>query len=342
MIGIRPAGGQPLLNPPMDTRIRAGDQIIAISEDFNTVRLTGLRRPEIEDGAICEGEPMPDQPERTLIVGWNWRAPEIIGELEHYVAPALGDGGGRRDCPGGDHRTAASRSQPAAAGVRGLQHDRLACAGPAESRNVHHIIVLAYSDLLPAQKADARTLMTLLHLREIARKSGHGFSIVSEMLDERNRDLALVTQADDFIMSDKITSLLLTQVSENKELLDVFMDLFDEKGSEVYMKRSVGLRENWCAAQLPHGGRGGPAPGRGRVWLPDPGAGERRSKELRCDHQPGEIPARHLHRSGPDHRAFPAGVTAIVNQSVLIVCAGWHLCPGEARKIAGFDLLFKR
>ena len=42
-----------------------------------------------------------------------------------------------------------------------------------------HIIVMSYSDVLETQLADARTLVTLLHLRDIADRSGHRFSIVS-------------------------------------------------------------------------------------------------------------------------------------------------------------------
>jgi len=56
------------------------------------------------------------------------------------------------------------------------------------------------------------------------------------MLDTRNRALAEVTQADDFIVSDKLVSLLLAQVSENKALNAVFTDLFDPDGSEIYLK----------------------------------------------------------------------------------------------------------
>jgi hypothetical protein len=56
------------------------------------------------------------------------------------------------------------------------------------------------------------------------------------MLDTRNRALAEVTQADDFIVSDKLVSLILSQVSENKALNAVFTDLFDPDGSEIYLK----------------------------------------------------------------------------------------------------------
>lgn len=78
--------------------------------------------------------------------------------------------------------------------------------------------------------------MTLLHLRDIEQKMQVDFKIVSEMLDIRNRNLAEVSEADDFIVSDKLISLMLAQVSENKILNSVFEDIFDPEGSEIYLK----------------------------------------------------------------------------------------------------------
>jgi hypothetical protein len=106
-----------------------------------------------------------------------------------------------------------------------------------EMPSYDHVIVLSYSDELERQEADSRTLITLLHLREIAsQNSRQSFSIVSEMLDDRNRQLAEITRADDFIVSDKLVSLLMSQISENKELWAVFEQLFDPEGSELYLK----------------------------------------------------------------------------------------------------------
>jgi hypothetical protein len=56
------------------------------------------------------------------------------------------------------------------------------------------------------------------------------------MLDVRNRRLAEVTKADDFIVSNRLISLILAQVTENKGLNAVFTDLFDPEGAEVYLK----------------------------------------------------------------------------------------------------------
>ena len=79
-----------------------------------------------------------------------------------------------------------------------------------------HVLVLGYSDLLAAQPADTRTLVTLLHLRKIAENAGKHISVVSEMIDVRNRELAEVTRADDFVVSNKLVSLMLAQASRER------------------------------------------------------------------------------------------------------------------------------
>jgi ion channel POLLUX/CASTOR len=105
-----------------------------------------------------------------------------------------------------------------------------------EVSSYDHVIVLGHPDEPDPNAADSKTLITLLHLREIADSSGHGFSIVSEMLDVRNRELAEVTGADDFIVSDHLASLMMCQVSENRELSTVFEELISPHGSELYLK----------------------------------------------------------------------------------------------------------
>jgi hypothetical protein len=97
-------------------------------------------------------------------------------------------------------------------------------------------VLVLCSSHLGVQAADARTLVTLLHLREIASQSQRPFSLVTEMLDVRNIELAKAARPDDFIVSDRLTSLMLAQVSENPDLGAVLTDLFDAGGSEVYLK----------------------------------------------------------------------------------------------------------
>ena len=103
------------------------------------------------------------------------------------------------------------------------------------AKDYDHVIVLAYSHLGP-QEADAITLVTLLLLRYIAERDNTPFSIVSEMLDLRNRELAQSTNVDDFIVSEQLIGLMMAQLSENAELWEVFSELFKAEGNEIYLK----------------------------------------------------------------------------------------------------------
>jgi voltage-gated potassium channel Kch len=237
IIGLQTSAGKVTLNPPMSTSLQPGDRLIAISEDDDTIKLSGLTSFDIKADAIREAAVTDPQPERILILGWNRRTPTIINELDNYVAPGssvtlVADYAGAEDdlsrlCAGCKNLTVTFH--------RGDTADRrtLDSLKPDEYQ---HIVVLCYSDTLDAQRADAHTLITLLHLRDIENRLGERFSLVSEMLDDRNRELAEVTKADDFIVSDKLLSLMLAQISENKHLKDVFADLFDPEGSEIYVK----------------------------------------------------------------------------------------------------------
>lgn len=236
VIGLRRAKGGVQLNPPMEAVIANGDQMIAISEDDDTIRLSGLKEMGIAEGAIRSGAGWSPAPEKTLILGWNWRVPTIINELDAYVAP-------------GSAATVVADVEDGetliAENCQSLKNETVTYQrdDPADRRTLDslgithydHVIVLC-SDRLEQQQADAKTLITLLHLRDIADKLEHPFSIVSEMLDARNRELAEVTRPDDFIVSEKLVSLMLSQVSENKELKAVFDDVFDPEGSEIYLK----------------------------------------------------------------------------------------------------------
>jgi ion channel POLLUX/CASTOR len=224
------------LNPPMHTQYAPGDQIVAISADDDTIVLDAAPvQPGPEKLPAASGQ-KGGSPERTLILGWNSKAPRIIMELDQYVPAAS------------EVLVVAQmdEAQTAIENISGLNHLQVHFqnADTTDRRvleeicplDYHHTIVLSYSDSKEIQAADACTLITLLHLRDMAEKHGRRSAVVSEILDLHNRTLAEVTQADDFIVSDRLISLIMTQIAENKALNAVFKDLFDPEGSEIYLK----------------------------------------------------------------------------------------------------------
>lgn len=237
IIGLEPAGGVPRLNPPMDTVIGPDDRLVAISEDDDTVRPSGDARPPIDTDAIVAPTARTPGPERTLVLGWNWRGPAIVRELDHYVQPGsavtvMATSGGAQSA---HTELGEGLVNLTVEVVAGDTTDRRALDA-LDVSSYQHVVLLSASDELDVQRADARTLVTLLHLREMAAGAPQPFSITSEMLDVRNRSLAEVTRADDFIVSDRLVSLYLTQVAENKALSAIFADIFDADGSELYLR----------------------------------------------------------------------------------------------------------
>jgi len=240
VIGLRKAG-KSLINPPMDTLIEPDDEVIAISEDDNTIYVSsnpGLVNIMDIDKALIRssGKPSEPKPEKCLILGWNRSGPIIVREMDNYV-------------PKGSLMTIVADSygiegQLQRSGVQLKNQELMVKEQETTDRHLldslgvkdyDHVIVLANSQYLP-QEADAKTLVTLLHLRDMAEEDETPFSIVSEMLDLRNRELAEATQVDDFIVSEHLISLMMSQLSEDADLYEIFMTLFDPEGAEIYLK----------------------------------------------------------------------------------------------------------
>ncbi len=237
LMGIRKADGTIAMSPAVDTRIESGDQVFVIAEDDDKIKLTAGTRTPLDESLIqSSGAESKPKPEKALILGWNRSGSTIIRELDNYVAK-------------GSQVTIVSNIEnledQLRAEVGKLKNQKVIVRDgdirdrelleSLEASEYDHVIVLAYSHL-EQQEADAITLVTLLHLRDIAEHDDTPFSIISEMLDLRNRELAEAAKVDDFIVSEHLISLMMTQLSENAELLGVFTDMFDPEGAEIYLK----------------------------------------------------------------------------------------------------------
>ena len=237
VLGICASAGEVKLNPPMETLIGPGDQIIAISEDDDTILINQNLKPSIDPKAIRPAAGVQPKSERILVLGWNDNSAAVIKELGNYVAP------GSDATIISDDPQAADEIEVCCATMQNLKVHLQ--AGDMTDRNLldelqigsyNYVIVLACGNTASEQESDTRSLVALLHLRDIANRGGYKYAIVTEMLDVRNRALAGIAKADDFVVSDELVSLMLSQVSENKHLNAVFTDLFDPEGSEIYLK----------------------------------------------------------------------------------------------------------
>jgi voltage-gated potassium channel Kch len=219
------------LNPPPATVITADQTLIVVVEDDSV--LEGQSRSLTEPALNMLGQQVSSdaQPTQALLIGWNDRAPIVVRELDRYATP------------GSTLTVLTTYGEPALPPMTNLAVTVV--KAPSTSRavlNEHvlaeldQIIVLCYDRDLDIQTADSRTLVTLLHVRDILGKVGSDVPVVSEMLDDRNRVLASVADVDDVVVSGEIVSLVVTQLSEDGRLESVFKELLGSEGSEIYLR----------------------------------------------------------------------------------------------------------
>ncbi|MEP9376137.1 hypothetical protein ABLE91_05440 [Aquabacter sp. CN5-332] len=231
-IGIAASSRLVELNPDMNRPLRAGEKLVLIAEDDDKIAITRPGAP-VNGSALRKPAPRSRAPERTLMLGWNRRAPIIASELSHYVPPGsqltiIADVGDLSEKVG-----SIAHGPNLAIEFAEIDTSHRASLERLDITSYDHVLVLGYTEDLAAQPADTKTLVTLLHLRKISEATGKHISVVSEMIDVRNRELAEVSRADDFVVSNKLVSLMLTQAAENEYMSAIFEDLLDEQGSEI-------------------------------------------------------------------------------------------------------------
>lgn len=240
VIGVCSEDGSVRLNPPMNTRLLETDQIVAISEDDDTLRVRELDGWDHSTGSHRSGEAEPLAPDHLLIIGWNENAPRVLqllavaasagSTVDIVVDPALAE-------------VTESMLPAVQDGVTvRLLHADTSRAAPIHrllaDREYERLVILGYRDALSHAEADARTLLSLVHARRTlgaGHRNEHA-SIVAELLDARSVQLGRVANPDDFVVSERLTSLLLAQLAENGALGQVFAELLDGTGVEITMR----------------------------------------------------------------------------------------------------------
>jgi hypothetical protein len=236
VLGVRQADGTVRLVPDMAYVLAPGDEVVCITRDDDTIVFTGVP-PQ------CSGDPLPGSVkkpkppaavERILVVGWNAMAPALARELDHYArkGSVLHVAADPSLCRVAEEVVELGLKRYRLETTYGDTNDPDLVAGLFEGRPWDHVVVLCYHGLEPAD-ADARALLSLLQLRHHFKTLPATPTVVAEMLDPRDVDLAPGTSVDDFVVSERLTSYVLAQLSENAALAPVFEELFGSEGCEL-------------------------------------------------------------------------------------------------------------
>lgn len=253
-MGIRREDGELLINPHYHTALYPGDEVLILAQDDSTVEYK--EEPvTIPRDLPFEYKEMERTVENELIIGWNRKGKVIIQEYAEYVME-----GSRIEVilqnPTWDERAEIKELDERLEHltIRIIEKDpllieTLLAAHPSSHDN---IIILSGGEDTDPEKADAQTILILLLLRKIFEENPDetvNTRLITEVMDSSNRDLIAQAGVKDFIISNRFVSMLLAQMSENIEIKSVYDSLFEEDGSEIYLKPAH-LYFNEFAARL--------------------------------------------------------------------------------------------
>jgi ion channel POLLUX/CASTOR len=243
-IGLRRSDGRIEMRPPVGQVLAFDDEIIIVAQDDSSIEFKAqmVARPH---EIIPPQRQVERRKERMLIVGWSAKAPLVIGEYGSYVLEGSSVDVVLAEPPDAIREEVARLSAAqASVEVRLIEAnplDRESLAG-LQPFSYDTVIVLRQDPEGPpnAERIDAESIMVLLHLRRLRRDlppgTWVGTKIITEVLDSQNQDLINRAGVDDFIISDRLVSMIFAQLSQEPRIKLVYDDLFEEAGSEIYVK----------------------------------------------------------------------------------------------------------
>ena len=228
------------LRPAKGTLLQPGDQMLILANDDSTIQLEAVPFFQAQDLSLNGGR-IEQQQKKILILGWHDVANIFIREAAGYLLS-----GSSFDILFDQANEHLQNS------IQVLQAEypdfviRLINANPMtlealqqqKPYDYHNIIVLS-QDLREqsVDKIDADTLVILLLLRTIAKHTeSHQTKIITQVLNSENQEIITQTDVDDFIISNRLITMILTQLSENPLIKLFYDDIFSEEGSEIYVK----------------------------------------------------------------------------------------------------------
>ncbi len=224
-----------------------GDKLLLLAQNRTSAQFSEspLFQPQASQPAAAPtARQAPYGRQDILIIGWHNAAPILLEEYPDYI-PA-------------QSRITFLLNQPSRETQDQIRHWKKASAGrmeisiltgdPLSSQDLAQaspftrdsIIILARNEgELNSEKIDGETLVTLLLLREIRKNQGDPgvpTTIITQLLNSENEDLIRETKVDDFLISNRMMTMMTAQMAVNPQNRLLFEELFQESGREIYLK----------------------------------------------------------------------------------------------------------
>ncbi len=241
-MGIRRKDGSLVLRPCKEDVMKEGDEVLIIAEDDSTIEFR--KKPVIQPRDLpfqyrkCE-----NRIERELILGWHGIASIVIREYSDYLV-----NGSSIDLmihnPSIDIKRQIEKlkeDHPSLV-IHLIDKDPLSLEdlSSMDPYSYDNVIILSQSEKGHSpERADSETLVMLLLLRKIFRETpskSRETKLITQILNTENQDLVARSDVDDFLISNKMITMIFAQLSEEADIKRVYDDIFEEEGSEIYLK----------------------------------------------------------------------------------------------------------
>ncbi len=228
------------LRPGEDYRLKENEQIIILAEDDSTIKFEPNSFIDSADLELSTKK-LEQKQKKVLILGWHSVAEIFIRESADYLSEGTSFEIIFNNPPDelisriAEIKTAYPDFKIEIKNADSLKLNVLKEATPFSYDNI--IILSQDINEQRADKIDSDTLIILLWLRKLKEGLGQvNTKVITQVLNSENQEIITQTDVDDFIISNKLITMILAQLSEEPLIKLLYDDLFSEDGSEIYVK----------------------------------------------------------------------------------------------------------
>ena len=237
-MGIHNANGEIILNPPKETPVNDDDELIVFAEDDSTIFYFNepVFQPKVNTIPSSVVKP---RSHRIALLNWTTKTGIILEKLCSYLPEGselctyVSDKLPEMDIL----KNSLSESYPHInVSIKEVDLNDLEKLDELEPQEFDSILILSPGGTT-IEEMDAYVISLLIRIRQILiSKSKKWPKLITEVMDSDNIDIILNSGVEDFMVSNQFVSQIMAQVSEEPLALDVYDDLFQAEGSELYIK----------------------------------------------------------------------------------------------------------
>ena len=238
LIGIKTSDDKVMLNPDKDYIILEEDFLVVISEDDDVVfdLNNNSEVDELLNGLNIVADYSPKKEELSILVlGWS-KLGQLITER---TIPFLSDGSKIHFA----YKEELVSQPPSNLSQHNIEFvstllsldQKFSINQILSEHQFDVILILGHDDILSSEVADTNSLMLNLYVQSILERkiNANSSRIILQLSDGSKEELIQDNKFNELIVSDTLSSLVITQLADNPKLWHVFEELFSEHGLKI-------------------------------------------------------------------------------------------------------------